>query len=151
MAEESGEMGRRRSARIWALEEEKKKKKMMMKMKMKMKEAEEELEHKAYAYKTVPSEFKSYAGVQHFQHAEHEEYEKHCHGFSRTTALPPTVRQYDRRRVKRKRLEDVVVTNSLAFPSQQVSLSLSLSLPLGLSTSYTYFLDFCVDFDVHGY
>ncbi|XP_075633733.1 uncharacterized protein LOC142606235 [Castanea sativa] len=108
MAEEGGhisEMGRRRSARILALEEERKRK-MKMKMKMKKTEAEEVVEHKAEV-------------LLHSQQQVHDQ--KHQHGLvSRTTAPSTTVRQYGRRRVcKRKRLQDVAAT-SLAYPSQQI-------------------------------
>lgn len=108
MAGEGGdisEMGRRRSARILALEEEKKRK---MKMKMKKTEAEEVVEHKAGVLLLS-------------QQQVHDQ--KHQHGLvSHTTAPSTTVRQYGRRRVcKRKRLQDVSAT-SLAYPSQQVSL-----------------------------
>ena len=110
MAGEGGdisEMGRRRSARILALEEEKKRK-MKMKMKMKMTEAEEVVEHKAGV-------------LLHSQQQVHDQ--KHQHGIvSRITAPSTTIKQYGRRRVcKRKRLQDVAGT-SLAYPSQQVSL-----------------------------
>nr|POE57515.1 bromodomain and phd finger-containing protein 3 [Quercus suber] len=108
MAEEGGdvsEMGRRRSARIMALEEEKKRK-MKMKMKMKKTEAEEVVEHKAGV-------------LLHSQQQVH--YQKHQHGLvSRTTAPFTTIRQYGRRRVcKRKRLQDVAAT-SLVYPSHQI-------------------------------
>ena len=109
MAEEGGdisEMGRRRSARILALEEEKKRK-MKMKMMKKMK-AEEVVEHNAGV-------------LLHSQQQVHDQ--KHQHGLvSRTTAPSTTVKQYGRRRVcKRKRLQDVTAT-SFAYPSHQVSL-----------------------------
>jgi hypothetical protein len=108
MGEEGGEileMRRRRSARISALEEEKEKKK-------------KEEEQKASA--TKPNEQMMMIGVPHSEDCEVEE---------RRLSRPPTVRQYDRRRVrKRKRLEDVVVTTSLAYPSHvQVHYSFSLS------------------------
>jgi hypothetical protein len=123
MGEEGGEIVemRRRSARIWALEEEKEKKK----------KTKEEEEQKACATQSNHNEMTiligtvdtlaSSAGVPHSEHCEVEEHREE-HGL--TLTRPPTVRQYDRRRVrKRKRLEDVVVTSQ-----QQVSLSLSLSL-----------------------
>jgi hypothetical protein len=116
MGEEGGEileMKRRRSARIWALEEEKEKKK-----KKKKKEVEEQ---KACATKSNEQMMMMMMiGVPHSEDCEVEE---------RRLSRPPTVRQYDRRRVrKRKRLEDVVVTTSLAYPSHvQVHNSFSLS------------------------
>uniref|UniRef100_A0A7N2KNK2 Bromo domain-containing protein n=2 Tax=Quercus lobata TaxID=97700 RepID=A0A7N2KNK2_QUELO len=107
MAEEGGdisEMGRRRSARILALEEEKKRK-MKMKMMKKM-EAEEVVEHKAGV-------------LLHSQQQVHDQ--KHQHGLvSCTTAPSTTVKQYGRRRAcKRKRLQDVTAT-SFAYPSHQI-------------------------------
>jgi hypothetical protein len=112
MGEEGGEileMRRRRSARISALEEEKEKKKEKKK---------KEEEQKASATKS--NEQMMMIGVPHSEDCEVEE---------RRLSRPPTVRQYDRRRVrKRKRLEDVVVTTSLAYPSHvQVHNSFSLS------------------------
>jgi predicted NodU family carbamoyl transferase len=117
MGEEGGEileMKRRRSARIWALEEEKEKKK-------KKKKKEEVEEQKACATKSNEQMMMMMMiGVPHSEDCEVEE---------RRLSRPPTVRQYDRRRVrKRKRLEDVVVTTSLAYPSHvQVHNSFSLS------------------------
>lgn len=110
MAEEAGEKmrcTRRRSSRILALEEEKKK--------------EEEQKERATKFnllsrnETVPlvSEPNSKAGVTHSQHPEEGGHREQKQG------RPPTVMQYDRRRVKLKRLEDVVVTPA-AYPSQQV-------------------------------
>lgn len=125
MGEEGGEIVemRRRSARIWALEEEKEKKKKTTKTKV-------EEEQKACAAQSndemmiligTVDTLASGAGIPHFEHCEVEEHQEE-HGL--TFTRPPTIRQYDRRRVrKRKRLEDVVVTSQ-----QQVSLSISLSL-----------------------
>lgn len=133
MADEGGEMleTRRRSVRIWALEEEKKKKKTTT-------TTVEDKQQKASVTNSNPlltagnetvslAAFKtnSIAGFPHSQHSlvQEDQHKEQQH------ARPPTFKQYDRRRVKRKRLEDVVVSSPAYFSPAQVSLFL-VQLPL---------------------
>ncbi|KAG7949231.1 hypothetical protein I3843_13G051300 [Carya illinoinensis] len=124
MADEGGEMleTRRRSVRIWALEEEKKKKK-------KTTSTVEDKQQKASVTNSNPLltagneseslaalKTNSIAGVPHSQHSQVQE-DQHK---EQQHARPPTFKQYDRRRVKRKRLEDVVVSSPAYFsPAQE--------------------------------
>lgn len=115
MADEGGEMleTRRRSVRIWALEEEKKKKKKTTTASVS--NSNHLLNAGIDAVLSLPA-FKtnSTAGVPRSQvQGQHKELPH---------ARPPTFKQYDRRRVKRKRLEDVVVSSPAYFSPAQVSL-----------------------------